>query len=59
MRKSEFYRQKADECRLLADRCHDLTARMVLIEAADQWRALARQVKDLGLDTELTVSRDL
>jgi hypothetical protein len=47
--KVEYYRAKALECDVLADKATDAEARRLLREAAEDWRILAAQVEQLRL----------
>jgi hypothetical protein len=47
--KVEYYRAKALDCDVLADKATDAEARRLLREAAEDWRILAAQVEQLRL----------
>ena len=45
-RTSAHYRDKADECRTMAEHARDGHARSMLINIADQYEELARRAED-------------
>jgi hypothetical protein len=44
---SELYRQRAEECRRLAEQAHDVHERQVISRMAEQWDRLAEYRQEI------------